>query len=121
VCGVGSGPCSFSITKNVYDGPEWWGTISFKNNGPGTSSNYRVEFDVPAGRHCTNDAVPPGSVLSPLTGSGTSAHTVGNHCVFTWTNAPALASGATKTFNYSTDTQSFSAASNVSASDSLCQ
>ena len=125
-CGGGGTPnkcgsCSFTITQNTYDGPQWWGTIKFRNNGPSTASNYRVEFNVPAGKHCTNDYAPPGATLSPLTGSGSSAHTVSNHCVFTWTNATPLASGATKTFNYSTDTQSFSAATGVVASDSVCQ
>ena len=40
--------CStFAVTKNVYDGPDWWGTITFKNGGPYNSYNYKVEFDVP--------------------------------------------------------------------------
>jgi len=113
---------TFSVTKNVYDGPEWWGTIRFKNNGPQPSSNYVVEFDVPSGVHCTNDYVPPGAVLSPLNGTGSSARTVSNHCVFTWTNASPLAVGSSKTFNYSTDSQSFSKANNVTVSDpSTCE
>jgi hypothetical protein len=29
-----STPCGFTVTKNVYDGVEWWGTIEFKNEGP---------------------------------------------------------------------------------------
>lgn len=112
------GMCStFEITKNSYDGSQWWGTLSFKNNGVFSSSNYKVEFDVPFGFHCTNDYVPPGAVLSPLAGSGSSARTVANHCVFTWTNTTLLTVGSTKTFNYSTDSQSFKSASNVRASD----
>ena len=110
--------CStFTVTQNVYDGPNWWGTLRFRNNGPTASSNYKVEFDVPAGRHCTADYVPPGATLSPLTGSGSSARTVSNHCVFTWNNASPLAVGASKTFNYSTDSNNFSAASNVVVTD----
>jgi hypothetical protein len=109
--------CStFAVTKNVYNGPDWWGTITIKNTGA-TSYNYKVEFDVPAGKNCTNDYVPPGAVLSPLNGSGPSARTVSNHCVFTWTNASPIYSGGSKTFNYSTNTQNFSSASNVSAYD----
>jgi hypothetical protein len=113
--------CTFTVTTNVYDGPNWWGTITFRNNGPASSSNYKVEFDVPNNVHCTADAVPSGATLSPLTGSGTSAHTVSNHCIFTWTNAPPLAVNASKTFNYSTDAQNFSAASNVTVSDTACR
>jgi hypothetical protein len=118
VCGSPS--CSFNVTTNTYDGSEWWGTITFKNKGPATSATYSVEFDVPSGVHCTADYLPPGAVLSPLTGSGSSAHTTGNHCVFTWTNAGTLAVDASKTFNYSTDSQSFSSASNVVASFPMC-
>jgi len=108
---------SFSVTTNTYNGAEWWGTIKFKNNGPAVSSNYKVEFDVPSGVHCTNDYVPPGAVLSPLNGTGSSARTVSNHCVFTWTNASPLAVGSSKQFNYSTDSQKFSKANNVKVSD----
>jgi hypothetical protein len=114
--------CTFSITANSYDGPSWWGSITFRNNGPSTSSHYKLEFDVPTGVHCTNDAVPPGSTLSPLTGSGSSAKTTSNHCIFTWPNGPALAANATKPINYSTDSNSssFTAASAVTVSDSTC-
>lgn len=113
--------CStFQITKNVYDGPQWWGTISFKNGGPYNSYNYKVEFDVPAGYHCTNDYVPPGATLSPLNGVGPSARTVSNHCVYSWSNASPIAPGGSKTFNYSTDNNktSFKSASNLQVSDS---
>ncbi len=112
--------CSFTVTKNVYDGSQWWGTISFENNGPSSSSNYQVEFDVPAGAHCTADAVPSGATLSPLAGTTSPDQTVSNHCIFAWTNASPLAAGATTTFNYSTDSQSFSSANNVDVSDSAC-
>jgi hypothetical protein len=112
--------CStFAVTKNVYDGPEWWGTISFKNGGPYSSYNYKVEFDIPAGFHCTNDYVPPGATLSPLVGTGSSARTVSNHCVYSWSNASPIAQGGSKTFNYSTDnnSNSFKSASNLQVSD----
>jgi hypothetical protein len=119
VCGGSSG-CSLAVTQNVYDRASWWGTITFKNNGPSSSSNYEVAFDVPSGIHCTNDAVPYGARLSPLTGTGSSAYTTGNHCVFTWTSAAPLAPGASLTMNYSTNSPDFSAASNVVASDPIC-
>ncbi len=120
VCGA-SGSCSFVVTKNVYDRAAWWGTMTIKNMGSSASSNYKVEFDVPAGVNCTNDAVPFGAKLSPLTGTGASARTVSNRCVFTWTNTTPLAGGASRTFNYSTNSQNFSAASNVVASDPYCR
>src|SRR5262249_25274081 len=62
--------CSFSTTHNSYDGPNFWGTITVKNNGPGSTTGFSVAFDVPSGAHCTNDAVPSGATLSPLNGSG---------------------------------------------------
>jgi hypothetical protein len=107
----------YEITQNVYDGSQWWGTISIKNTGPLVSAAYDVAFDVPSGRHCTADAVPPGATLSPLTGSGTSAHTVGNHCVFHWASVPTVAVGTIKTFNYSTDSQNFAYATNPTVVD----
>ncbi len=106
-----SGTCSLSITGNSYNGTDWWGTMTFRNGGTSSVSSYKVEFDVPSGHHCTNDAVPSGATLSPLTGSGSSAYTSSNHCVFTWTSS-ALGAGSSKTFNYSADTQNLSAAAN---------
>jgi hypothetical protein len=112
--------CAFNVTQNVYAYASWWGTVSFKNEGSSFVTGYKVEFDVPAGASCTADALPSGATLSPLTGSGTSARTVSNHCIFTWPSA-TLAAGATKTFNYSTNSQSFTAASNVKAGAVSCQ
>jgi hypothetical protein len=84
-----------------------------------------VEFDVPSGKHCTNepDSVPSGATLSPLTGSGSSAHTLSNHYVFTWNTSTVLASGVLKTFNDSTDSNasSFTSATSLVASDSICR
>src|SRR5262249_20633602 len=85
--------CSFKVTTNVYDGPNYWGTFAFKNNGPATAAGYSVDFDLPSGAHCTNDAVPAGAKLSPLNGTGPTASTVSNHCTFTWASA-SLAPGA---------------------------
>ena len=112
---------TFTVTKNVYDGPEWWGTITFRNNGPVGTSKFTVEFDLPSGVHCTAEpeSVPPGATLSPLTGSGSSARTVSNHCVYSWSNASPIAPGETKKINYSTDNNStsFKSASNLQVSD----
>jgi hypothetical protein len=117
--GSGGGSCSFTVTQNSYDGPNYWGTMTYKNAGTTTATGLIVDFDVPLGAHCTNDSVPSGAVLSPLTGTGTSAHTTSNHCTFTWASA-SLAAGASKTFNYSTDTTAFSVASNVAVHASSC-
>jgi hypothetical protein len=113
--------CSFAVTKNVYDGPEWWGTITFKNLGPSAASSFSVEFDVPPGAHCTAEpeSIPAGATLSPLTATGNPRRTVSNHCIFTWSGT-TLASGASKTFNYSTDSQSFTAAMSVVVNDTVC-
>jgi hypothetical protein len=121
VCDSPFPPASLRLVSNVYDGPEWWGTIAFTNDGPASSSSYKVEFDVPAGVHCTaeSDSVPAGSTLTPLTGSSP-AQTVSNHCVFTWSNAAPLTANATKQFNYSADAQNFSMASNVVVTDTTC-
>src|SRR5437899_2773953 len=110
--------CAFSVTNNTYDGPNFWGTITVKNGGP-SATGYSVEFDVPSGVHCTNDAVPSGATLSPLSGSGSSAATKSNHCKFTWASAK-LASGASTTFNYSTDASNFKSASKVVVTSKSC-
>jgi chitinase len=117
--GSTSGPCSLSVTANSYDGPNYWGTMTLQNNGPAAATGYAVQFSVPIGDHCTNDTVPSGATLSPLTGSGTSATTSSNVCTFTWPSG-TLDSGASVTFNYSTDNTDFSAASNVTVSAASC-
>src|SRR5215213_10302271 len=111
--------CSYSVTQNTYDGPNYWGTMTVKNTGTTSWTGFKVDFYVPSGAHCTNDSVPSGATLSPLTGSGTSAYTTSNHCIFTWASA-TLAAGASKTFNYSTDSSSFSSASTVTVGSSSC-
>jgi hypothetical protein len=110
---------TFAVTHNSYDGPNYWGTITVKNSSASSWKGFAVAFDVPSGVHCTNDSVPSGAALSPLSGSGSSAQTKSSHCVFTWSTA-TLVAGASKTFNYSTDSSSFSAARNVAALSSSC-
>jgi hypothetical protein len=117
--GSTSGSCSFGVTTNSYDGSNYWGTLAFANDGPSAATGYSVQFSVPSGDHCTNDTVPSGATLSPLTGSGTSATTTSNVCTFTWPSA-TLPAGASVTFNYSTDNTDFSSASNVKVSAASC-
>ena len=113
-----AGACGFTVKQNAYDGPAYWGTLSFRN-GSTAVTGITVSFDAPAGAHCTNDTVPPGATLSPLTGSGSTARTTSSRCTFTWSTA-AFAAGATKTFNYSTDGAVSGAASNVSVTYASC-
>ncbi len=110
--GVTSG--GLAVTQNTYDGPNYWGTITIKNAGSSAVTGFQVSFGIPSGDHCTNDTVPSGAALSPLSGSGTSAVTTSNHCTFTWAKT-TLKAGASTTFNYSTDATNFSAATNVAA------
>ncbi len=113
--------CSFSVTMNSYDGEEQWGTITFKNNGPARAAEYSVEFDVPSGTHCTDDTIPSGAKLSPLTSSDGSSHTSSNHCKFSWTDAITLNAGELKTFHYSTDGfENFDAKASTAVSDLRC-
>lgn len=100
-------PCTFSIITNVYDGPEYWGTITFKNNGPATASNFRVEFDVPSNAHCDHSE------------AGWTYTTSANHCVYTKNNT-SMPAGTMLTFNYSTNSTSFSSASNLVVHDTVC-
>jgi len=108
VCGGGtSSSCAFTVTQNVYDGPNWWGTITFKNNGPATSSSFALSFNVPSGVHCD------------FADTGWTFTQSGVTCTYKKAGT-TLASGASLTMNYSTDSQSFSAATNVVVHDSVC-
>ena len=108
VCGGGSsGSCTFTVTMNVYDGPNWWGTIAFKNNGPSASSAYQVAFDVPSGVQC--DFAETGWTVSQS----------GTRCTYK-NPGQTLASGASLTMHYSTNSQGFTSAGNVVVSDSTC-
>ena len=69
--GVGSDPeqlggiCSYGVRRNRYDGPNYWGTVAVKNTSSSSFAGFAVEFDIPSGAHCTNDAVPSGATLWP--------------------------------------------------------
>ncbi len=101
--------CAFKVTQNTYDGPSYWGTITVKNAAASAVKGVAVSFDVPSGAQCTKDAVPSGASLA----------TKSNACTFTWASK-TLAAGASFTFNYSTDSTSFSAASKVTVSSASC-
>ncbi len=36
--------CSFAVTRNVYDGPDYWGTITIKNTGSSSVTGFAVQF-----------------------------------------------------------------------------
>jgi hypothetical protein len=59
---------SFTVLENDYDGPQWWGTIKFRNEGPSTSSNFKVEFDVPQRRALHRRRRAPGGHADPADG-----------------------------------------------------
>ena len=65
-----SGACSFSVTTNSYDGPNYWGTIAVKNTGSAGVTGFTVAFDVPSGAQCTSDAVPSGAKLTASANHG---------------------------------------------------
>jgi hypothetical protein len=105
--GGGGSSCAFAVTKNVYDGASWWGTITFTNNGPAAASKLRVSFAVPSGVHC--DFAPSGWTYAQS----------GSTCTYTRSSG-TLAAGGSLALNYSTDSQSFTKASNVAVHDSVC-
>jgi PKD repeat protein len=121
VANVCSSLCALRVTQNVYSGAQRRGTITIRNDGSASSANHKVELDLPAGFHCTNDVLPTGATLSPLTGTGSSARTISSHCVFTWSNTTPLASGASKTFTYAADAIGITAATSPLASDPACR
>ena len=101
--------CSLTVTENTYDGPDYWGTIGVKNGTGASVTGFDVTFAVPAGAACTSDYVPSGATLA----------TSSNRCTFTW-KTTKIAAGATFTFNYSTDSTSFSAATSVTGTVRSC-
>ena len=111
--------CTSSTTKNTYSATTKQGTIAVKNTGITTWSSFSVTFNVTTGDHCSNAIVPSGAKLSPLTGTGTTAHTTSNVCTFTWSKA-TLAPGATKTFTYATTTAAAGAATHIVAHSTSC-
>ena len=109
VCGGGTTTsCSFTVTQNVYDGPNWWGTIAFKNNGPATASKLVLSFNVPSGVQCD------------FAETGWTVTQSGATCTYKNTAGTSVASGASLTMHYSTNSQSFTAATNLVVHDSVC-
>jgi hypothetical protein len=99
--------CSFSVTKNVYDGPNWWGTITVKNTSATAVTGLSLSFDLPTGVRC--DYAP----------SGWSYKQSGTTCTYTKASG-TLAAGASISLNYSTTSTAFKAAANVKVTGSSC-
>jgi hypothetical protein len=99
--------CSLTVTKNVYDGPSWWGTIAVKNASSASVSGLAVSFTVPTGVHCDHAS------------AGWTYAQSGSTCSFKKSTG-SLAAGASVTFNYSADSQSFTAATNVKPVATSC-
>jgi hypothetical protein len=100
------GTCSFRVTKNVYDGPNWWGTLTVKNETGKAVAGIQIAFDVPSGVAC--DHAEPGWTYAVS----------GRRC--TYTSSATVASGASLTLYYSANSQSFSRASNVKVASDSC-
>ncbi len=103
----GLSSCGFTVTENSYDGPNYWGTIGFKNDGPSSSSGFAVTFEVPAGVHCD------------FADAGWKYAQSGRTCRYTKPGT-VLRAGQTLVFHYSTDSTGFRAASDVAVRDATC-
>ncbi|TSC25026.1 chitosanase [Corallococcus sp. Z5C101001] len=102
------GACTHAVTTNTYVGPDYWGTLVFKNTGTVAIANPRVSLDVPSGVTCDDDQ--PGW-----------AHTQsGRTCTFTRTSSLTVAVNASYTFNYSTDSGTSFTATHVKVQSDSC-
>jgi hypothetical protein len=100
------GQCSFRVTRNVYDGPSWWGTLTVKNESGNAVSGVQIAFDVPSGVACDHAT------------AGWSYSQRGR--TFVYRSSATVAAGASLSMNYSTSSQSFSRATSVKVSSESC-
>ncbi len=101
------GTCALSVVENKYNGAEWWGTIKVKNTASASASGLVISFDIPKSAKCDYAA------------TGWTYSQSGTTCTYRMTKG-SIRSKASVTFNYSTNSQSFSAAKNVKVSASSC-
>ncbi|MCP3103560.1 chitosanase [Myxococcus sp. K15C18031901] len=100
--------CSYTVTTNTYDGPDYWGTLVFKNTGTSAMTSPTISFGVPGGVTCDHDE--PGWT-----------HTqTGSTCVYSRTSGLTVAVNASYTFYYSTNSNTSWTAGNVGITDPSC-
>src|SRR5262245_29045818 len=87
----GLSSCSVKVTTNGYDGPSYWGTLSFTSASALSAPS--ISFQVPAGVTCTQDYNPTGFTH---TQSGTT-------CTFKASSGVKVAANTVYTIHYSTD------------------
>jgi chitosanase len=100
--------CAWSITTNTYDGPDYWGTIVFKNTGASAMTSPTLTFTVPSGVTCDHDE------------TGWKHTQSGTTCTYSRTTGLTVNAGASYTFNYSTTSSSSFTAGGVQVSDPSC-
>jgi chitosanase len=102
------GACTHSVTTNTYVGPDYWGTLVFKNTGTVAIANPVIALDVPTGVTCDDDQ--PGWTHTQS----------GRTCTFTRTSSLTVAVSASYTFNYSTNSNVSFTAANVKVQSDSC-
>ncbi|WP_223637359.1 chitosanase [Corallococcus sp. EGB] len=102
------GACTHSVTTNTYVGPDYWGTLAFKNTGTVAIANPVIALDVPSGVTCDDDQ--PGWTHTQS----------GRTCTFTRTSSLTVAVNASYTFNYSTTSSTSFTAANVKVQSDSC-
>ncbi|QRK11398.1 chitosanase [Archangium violaceum] len=100
--------CSYTITTNTYDGPNYWGTIVFKNTGTSAMTSPKIAFNVPSGVVCDYDH------------EGWTHTQSGTTCTYSRTSSLTVGVNASYTFYYSTTSNSSFTATNVQISDPSC-
>lgn len=100
--------CSYTLTTNTYDGPDYWGTIIFKNTGTSPMTSPRIAFNVPSGVTCDHDE------------PGWSHTQSGTTCTYSRTSSLTVGVNASYTFYYSTNSNVSFTATNVQISDPSC-
>jgi chitosanase len=100
--------CAYSVTTNTYNGPDYWGTIVFKNTGSAAMTSPTVAFTVPSGVTCDHDE------------AGWTHTQSGTTCTYSRTTGLTVGAGASYTFYYSTTSSSSFTAGSVRISDPSC-
>jgi hypothetical protein len=100
--------CSVKVTANTYDGPNYWGTLTFTSATALTAPS--ISFTVPSGVTCTHDYDPTGFTHTQS----------GNVCTFTGGSTVKVTAGKAYTINYSTDSGTSFTAKSVGVSSNSC-